>query len=249
MSNKPDFLIIGTMKGGTTILYDFICDHPDAVAAVQKEIHYFSLYYDKGEDWYLSHFEEANGSVMTGEASPTYFDMATGGVIPRLIKKVYPDIKLILVVRDPVDRAISHYNHYCGVNKLEHLKTMGIEKFFNGSYSDAIKGTTAEQNHLYHALNFSCYSKKYNYYKSIFKDNLLVIQNEELRGNSQNVMSSVHAHLGLKDRESPFFEKVKYSAGTSKSQISNETLHKLQNYLYPDYEVFCKDAGIEFKGA
>ena len=55
---KPDFLIVGTMKGGTTILYDFINMHPDVESASQKEIHYFSLNYHKRVEWYLSHFTE-----------------------------------------------------------------------------------------------------------------------------------------------------------------------------------------------
>lgn len=245
---KPDFLIIGTMKGGTTILYDFICDHPDVSAAQKKEIHYFSLNYDKGDEWYYSHFDELGEGQLTGEASPTYFDMATGGVIPKVIKKDLSDVKLILVVRDPIERAISHYNHYCVIDKVDSIKEMGIERFFNRSYSDAVIATTPEQYYLYHVLNFSCYRKKHRYYKDLFQDNLLVVQNTELRKNSKEVMSNVHSHLGLEDRNSALFSEVRYSAGTSKAQISDETLKKLQSFLYPDYEGFCSDAGLVFEG-
>ena len=65
----PNFLIIGTMKGGTTALYDFICEHPNVLAAKQKEIHYYSLYPYKGRDWYLEHFPERDDGVVCGEAS------------------------------------------------------------------------------------------------------------------------------------------------------------------------------------
>lgn len=242
----PDYIIVGTMKGGTTILHDFICEHPNVVAAKQKEIHYFSLFYNKGESWYSDHFSEADSSVVTGEASPTYFDMDSGGVIPRLISKDIPNIKLILVVRDPVERAISHYNHYCVVNKLEYLQEMGPERFFNLSYSDALKCTTAEHIHLFHALSFSCYSNRFNQYKSIFGDNLLVVTNQSLRTHPHDVMAQVHSHIGLEEIDSVRFKDVKYSAGTSTDQISAETLRKLQQYLYPDYERFCQSAGIEF---
>lgn len=245
--SKPDYLIVGTMKGGTTILYDFVCDHPDVVSAKQKEIHYFSLYYDKGEDWYSSFFNNSDTAQMTGEASPTYFDMSTGGVIPRLIKKDYPDTKIILVVRDPVERAISHFNHYCTINKVESVIEKGIERFFNDSYSDAAKCTTADQTFLYHVLNFSCYSQKFKYFKNTFGENMLVVSNDRLRSESQEVMSEVHSHLGLSHRSSSLFEEVRYSAGTKKEQISEETLRKLKVYLYPDYEKFCGDAGIEFR--
>ena len=96
---KPNFLIVGTMKGGTSILYDFITMHPNIARATQKEIHYFSLNYDKGRDWYLKHFTENPGGI-TGEASPTYFDMAGNSSIPHLIKSYNPDMKILLIVRD-----------------------------------------------------------------------------------------------------------------------------------------------------
>ncbi|OED42631.1 hypothetical protein AB833_05825 [Chromatiales bacterium (ex Bugula neritina AB1)] len=242
----PDYLIIGTMKGGTTILHDFICDHPNVVAAKQKEVHYFSLFYDRGESWYSDYFRDADSSVITGEASPTYFDMDAGGVIPRIIFRDIPKVKLILVVRDPVERAISHYNHYCVVNKLEYLQKMGPERFFNLPFSDALRCTTVEQTHLFHALSFSCYSNRYNQYKSIFGKNLLVVTNQSLRKNPHAVMAQVQSHIGLEAVDSVRFEDVKYSAGTSTEQISAETLRKLQAFLYPDYERFCESAGIEF---
>ncbi len=243
--NSPAYLIIGTMKGGTTILHDFICDHPQVVAAKQKEIHYFSLNYDKGESWYKEHFADLEEGQITGEASPTYFDMDAGGVIPKMIARDLPTAKLILVVRDPVERAISHYNHYCMVNKLDYLKEMGPERFFNMSYSEALKCTTPEQTHLFHVLSFSCYSGRYKHFKSIFGDNLLVVTNSELRSQPHEAMNKVQSHIGLELYESVFFEQVKYSAGTTTDQVSAETLRKLQLYLYPDYEVFCRNAAIE----
>lgn len=240
----PKFLIIGTMKGGTTILYDFISEHSMVKAATQKEVHYFSLNYSKGAAWYAEHFEHVEDTFITGEASPTYFDMDSGGVIANLIKRDFPDIKLILVVRDPVERAISHYNHYCGVNKIEYLREMGAERFFNMSYSDALKCSTESQTHLHHVLSFSCYSNRYKHYKSIFGKNLLVVKNNDLRSQAHETMETVQAHLGLNVEDSDLFDQVRYSAGTTIQQVSEETLKKLQNYLYPDYKKFCELAGL-----
>src|SRR6266700_6115485 len=109
-SRLPHFIIVGTMKGGTTSLYDFITLHPDIERAKVKEIHYFSLNYHKGHQWYLDHFNSGPDKI-TGEASPTYFDAANMSLIPNLIKSFNPRVKILLIVRDPIERAISHYNH------------------------------------------------------------------------------------------------------------------------------------------
>jgi hypothetical protein len=247
--NKPDYLIIGTMKGGTTILQDFICDHPDVAEPEEKEIHYFSLFYNKGEDWYSNKFLSRSENQIIGEASPTYFDMADGGVIPRLIDNDLPDVKLLLMVRDPVERAVSHYNHYCKVNKLERIEEMGIERFFNQSYSEALRCSNEQEMHLYHVLNFSCYQNKYAIYRQIFKDRLLVVTNDQLRSDPGNTMDRVHAHLGLSPRESELFQQVRYSTGTSTNQLSEETAQKLRDFLYPGYRKFCGDAQIQFAEA
>ncbi len=130
MSNRPQFIIIGAMKSGTTVLYDFICSHPRVQKATEKEIHYFSLYPYEGEKWYLDHFS-GDSEMVYGEASPTYFHVANTLSIPRSIKEFSQDIKLILIVRDPVERAVSHFFHYQKINKIQALIDCDINKFLD----------------------------------------------------------------------------------------------------------------------
>ena len=122
---RPDFLIIGTMKGGTTVLYDFINMHNNIESAAKKEIHFFSLNYHKGKDWYLNHFPN-DSSKLSGEASPTYFDTASTSLIPDLIKSFNPNIKIILIVRDPIERAVSQFNHFRKINKIKEVIEIDI---------------------------------------------------------------------------------------------------------------------------
>src|SRR5689334_10803239 len=74
----PDFLIIGTQKGGTSSLYDYLGQHPQVRAAFLKEPRYFSRWHEKGENWYRAHFplkremSAGQGQAITGEASPDY---------------------------------------------------------------------------------------------------------------------------------------------------------------------------------
>jgi hypothetical protein len=112
----PAFIIIGTQKGGTSSLYHYLTQHPQIFPAVEKEIRFFDYKYYKGLAWYRAHFPlklwswykkaQQNGMIMTGEASPNYlFDPRA----PRRLMNVLPNIKLIIMLRNPVDRAYSSY--------------------------------------------------------------------------------------------------------------------------------------------
>lgn len=103
----PDFLIIGAQKAGTTSLYNCLKQHPAVSAVRKKEIHFFSQHYRKGLPWYLDHFPLREDSILSGEASPFYLFHPQSA---RRIAETYPHIKLIIMLRDPVERAISHYH-------------------------------------------------------------------------------------------------------------------------------------------
>jgi Sulfotransferase domain len=112
----PDFVIIGAAKAGTTSLFGWLAEHPYVCGSVKKELNYFSPFYYRGEDWYRKHFPlerdrrafaaEHGRPFLTGEASPSYFLHVWA---PERLAKVVPDAKLIVQLRDPVDRAYSHY--------------------------------------------------------------------------------------------------------------------------------------------
>lgn len=237
--NKADFIITGVMKGGTTILYDFITAHPDVNKAKVKEIHYFTLNYDQGEHWYSDHF--IDNDKMNGEASPTYFDLATSKTIPTMINRHNPDAKIIVIIRDPVERAISHYNHLVKINKNKALEELGAERFFNLPYSDAVTASNVYSSLLYHVLNFSSYSQKLRIFKQEFGNRLLVLQNDELRNDPYNTMKRVYEFLGLDSKfQSDDFDKVRYSAGTSLAQLSEETQRKMEQFFKEDLAVTKK---------
>jgi hypothetical protein len=107
----PDFLIIGAQKCGTTFLYQLLVQHPRAKPAFVKEVHYFDLNFRKGNNWYRSYFPlqiRSTRTRITGEASPYYLFHPHA---PKRASAVVPDAKLIVLLRNPVDRAYSHYQH------------------------------------------------------------------------------------------------------------------------------------------
>lgn len=108
-----DFMIIGAQKAGTTALSHFLSQHPDVVMAKGKEVHLFDApaysskwTVDDINQYYAPHFESANPAARWGEATPIY--LYRPEIIPEL-KRYNPELKLIMVLRDPAERAISHY--------------------------------------------------------------------------------------------------------------------------------------------
>jgi hypothetical protein len=112
----PDFLVIGAAKSGTTTLYGWLSEHPFVEPAVKKEVHFFDYSWYRGVDWYRSHFpfkrdrdavrREQGRPFLTGEASPTYISHEWA---PSRVAKVLPHAKLIVALRNPIDRAYSQF--------------------------------------------------------------------------------------------------------------------------------------------
>ena len=106
----PTFLGIGAQRAGTTTLHRALAGHPQVFLPVRrKELHYFDQYYERGEDWYRAFFKGAGkqpGMVAAGEITPRYlYDPR----VPARIHAFDPDLKLIAILRNPVDRAFSQY--------------------------------------------------------------------------------------------------------------------------------------------
>ena len=111
-SNKPDFLIIGAQKSGTSSLHYYLNQHPRLVGTRPKEIHYFDQWINFGYslEWYENHFNSINPkNKLFFETTPNYmfYDSSC-----KLIAETYPNIKLIIILRDPVPRAFSAWNMY-----------------------------------------------------------------------------------------------------------------------------------------
>jgi hypothetical protein len=117
----PDFIIAGTQKTGTTWLFDCLQEHPDILMPKKgnnrpDSLNYFDgMNYHRGESWYLSHFEHYNGEHLVGEETPSYIRSLSA---PKRIAQTYPDVDLLFCVRNPIDRAFSHYWHLKSRNKI-----------------------------------------------------------------------------------------------------------------------------------
>lgn len=104
----PDYCVIGAMKSGTTAIARYLGAHPDCFLVPGKEVHYFDRHFERGLEWYTSLFADADAGVVAGEATPNYLHDPD---VPRRFHDASPDTKLIAILRNPADRAYSHYWH------------------------------------------------------------------------------------------------------------------------------------------
>src|SRR5688572_19406956 len=102
----PDFVVIGSMRAGSTSLARYIGAHPSVYMPPKKELHFFDWNWDRGLDWYRAQFRDATPGAIIGEATPIY--IVYREAMERLAKAC-PEARLLVVLRDPVSRAYSHY--------------------------------------------------------------------------------------------------------------------------------------------
>ena len=145
---KPDFLIIGAPRAGTSWLWEMLKEHPDIDLPEVKEPFFFgaSEIYGKGFEWYLDLFKNIDPNKITGEGStsnfydhvPYFYNKSDElkydnslPVIPELICNYLPEVKIIICLRDPVDRAISHFGLWLGkgvIPPFSKLKKISLDK-------------------------------------------------------------------------------------------------------------------------
>lgn len=168
----PDFIIAGTQKGGTTALNFYLRQHPD-IYMEKHEINYYSLRYHMGKEWYMKHFPD-DGRI-TGEKTPDYMSHTEA---PKRIYEDIPDVKLIFMLRNPVDRAYSEYWMW----RLD-----GREK---RPFSKAWREYTARGR----------YAEQIERYLQFFeREQLLFIVSEDFYKNRDNGLQEVYDFLGVKN--------------------------------------------------
>jgi hypothetical protein len=143
----PNFLIIGAQKSGTTWLAKNLRQHPDIFVA-PHEIHFFDKgrNFSKGVSWYEGHFARAKDERAVGEKTPDYLwanGQGVEGHLPDVHRNIYdtlPEAKLIAVLRNPVERAISAVNHIIRSGRVSPLYLYNIDDLLLGNKRDLIEG-------------------------------------------------------------------------------------------------------------
>jgi Sulfotransferase domain len=265
----PDFIIIGAMRCGTSSLYRYLIEHPCIAPALRKEVHFFDRnFFRNGTNWYRQHFPSSlykyyvrtllRRDFITGEGSPYYV------FHPHAAKRVFQTVprgKLIVLLRNPVDRAYSHY-HY-------EVKR-GRETF---SFEEAIewepKRLAGERERMladqrYESLNCRYYSYVFrglyadqlkNWLGLFPKEQFLFVRSEDFFASPSAILAETLQFLGLPAWEPSEFPKYNY-AGYSRltaakynyapyPKMNAETRARLLEYFRPHnqrlYELLDRD--------
>ena len=253
----PDFLIIGTAKGGTSSLYDYLMEHPCVGKSLTKQIHFFDRYFDRKISWYKVCFpfvwekffieKIKKKKFSTGEATAHYM---THPLAAERAFMVVPNAKIIVLLRNPVDRAYSHYNMEKAHNKEELSFEEAIEK-----EPERIKGEFEEmllnKNNFGHNYPHRSYIKSGEYLEQIKKwatffpkENIFYIKSEEFNKNPSKIFNDVLEFLGLPLFKLQEYKKIrvrkyeKMNASTRKKLIEYFKPHnrKLYDFLNRDFE-------------
>lgn len=200
----PNFLIIGAQKAGTTWLTQILRQHPE-VFMPRSEVHFFNLKanFSKGIDWYEQQFDRAKPGQMVGEKTPNYLWIASEeenrqagrrqhrANIQKSIYQHLPDAKLIVVVRDPVKRAISAVNHYYRQGQMSPL----------WSIDELLVGKRQDISERYGVFNMGRYAYQLEHYYQFFKPDrvLTVVFEEEIVRDPEACLSKVCRFLEIDD--------------------------------------------------
>ncbi len=204
----PDFLIIGAQRCGTTSLYRYLEKHPQVIgAAPSKGVHYFDVHHERSLRWYRAHFPtrrrrgRAGGRAVTGEASPYYVFHPPG---PDRVRAAVPNVRLILMLRDPVIRAFSQYQqeYARGFEDAETFeRALELEP---GRLAGERERMLADPGYDSHAMQHYAYVARGEYatqleaWRARFDpDRLLVVQAEEFFTDPETAYRGVLDFLGL----------------------------------------------------
>ena len=178
----PNFLLIGAMKAGTTSLYHYLRDHPEIYMPAFKAPEFFAgeAHWRRGIDWYRKQFAAVGpGAVAIGEASNVYTKYPRYQGVPQRISEQLPDVRLIYVVRNPIERIRSHY------------QTRVAEGTERAPFEVAVL-----ENPIY--LDYSRYSLQIEQYMRWFpREQLLVLTSEELRSARAATVRKAYEFLGV----------------------------------------------------
>lgn len=241
----PDFLIIGANKCGTTSLHNYLNKHPQIKEGLYKEIHFFDRYprYAEGPNWYRSHFPICTDreEFCVGEATPEYLFHPA---VPERVADMIPDVKLIVLVRNPIERAYSHYQH----SRRDGSESLSFERALEAE-PDRIDGEIEKLK-----SSSTYYSKTYEHYSYLARgrymeqirrwlehfsrEQMMVLRSESLFENPNVVANRVFDFLDLP----PHTLNVEhaYNTGDYHSEMDPVIRNKLREYFRPHNEEISK---------
>lgn len=260
MRVMPNFLVIGAQKCGTTALYHYLIEHPYIVSASRKQMHFFDNNFDKGLTWYRTHFPTYlykyyfkrlhKHDFLTCEATPYYIFHPLAA---KRVAQVLPDAKFILLIRNPVSRAYSHYNH----EKRKGTETLSFEEALD---QEATRLAGEQEKMLADENYYSFNHQRYAYQtRGIYADQLiewfkyfpqerfLILRSEDMYSNILGVVNQILEFLQVPyDPNFKLSENNYYNVGQY-DKMAAATKQRLEEFFKPHnqrlYKLLGRDLG------
>jgi hypothetical protein len=245
----PDFIIIGTAKGGTHTLYDLLTRHPHVERAISKEVRYFSKHFDRGTEWYRSQFPPPRWGdgrrSITGEATPRYlFDP----LVPQRMAEVVPQARLIALLRNPVDRAYSHYQHRVRDTRETRTFEEAIEterEWTPGEEDGTHEPRDGGSRPPFEYLKRGVYVDQLLHWSKFFsREQMLVLKSEDFFEREVDTLKLVLDFLGLPDWE-PQATEIR-NKGHYEQEMNSATRRWLEDYFRPHNQRLYEYLGVDF---
>lgn len=250
---RPQFLIIGGVRCGTTSMHKYLCKHPWIARPLTKELHYFGHNYRKGLAWYSAHFSSIaykrmvdklfGCNIITGESSPSYIFYPQAAERAR---ELVPDVKLIALLRNPVERAYSHYQLLSrrGHEPLSFTGAIDREPERARLHNNIARNESAGKEWLYEYFGYlqgGMYADQLENWLQVFpKEQFLILRSEDLFANPDEVLSQTFRFLGLPERTIP--TRKAYNSG-SYDRMGEAMRTRLSEYFESHNQRLCDMLG------
>jgi len=245
------------MKVGSSSLYDYLVQHPNIGASARKEVRFFDITYRRGVGWYRSYFptsqykryfERKNKQpYITGEATPFY--ILHPYAVQRM-KDVVPNIKLIVILRNPINRAYSHYQHQVrrGLEELSFEDAIkNEEERFSFLQKQFLNDEVREYNQKHIPLPYLSMGIYVKYLKNLMKyfpkEQILILKNEDMAKNSQQTLDETFNFLQVPNYKIKDLEKRRVGSYVKMNQKTREFL---LNFYKPHNNELDKLLGMKF---
>ena len=251
MGALPDFVIIGAQKCGTTYFYHLLSQHPYVEPAAKKELHFFNDLFEEGVDWYRRCFPQPRlkdgRRTITGEATPSYLSHPHAA---RRMAEVIPHARLIALLRNPVDRAYSHYQF--GVRRgFERLAFEEAIEAEESRLRDERDKVLEDEHHISFNLERFSYLARGVYVDQLLRcseffdrEQMLVLKSEDFFERPRDTFELVLNFLDLPDWEPETWKRDRKSKYEQK--MDPATRRRLEEYFEPHNKRLYDYLGTDF---
>lgn len=247
----PSFIILGAQKAGTTSLFHYLSQHPLMGRARRKELHYFNRdpNYNKGRAWYHGHFPfdtRLRPGGISMECTPDYLSHPE---CPERIHDYNPELKMAVVLREPVSRAYSAWTMFHNFKNSRRQRHEADPRGFAEAVRQELAairdgGPYAHEDYVGKGL----YAQQLERYFALFaRENFYIIENRELRAEPRRVLNEVEEFLGLSGYDWPdSLLGATRHAGKYRSQMPDDVRESLVEFYRPHNERLFELLGRRF---